>query len=411
MRVMSPAPDPHLPELLTCDVLFTGVGGGHAPGGVVVSGGVVAATGDPAALRASFPHAQERRVGEVIAPPPVNAHTHLDMSAYAFEPLPYFRWLPEVVIAQREKRGVAGALAGADELARLGVGAVGDIVWSPEGMEALLAREDLTGVLYFEVLGTFPAKADDIFAGMRERVERWRRLERPGGLRVGLTPHTPYTVSDRLMRLVGDYAAGEGLPLQIHVAEHPAEGELFRTGGGPLWEHRLPALYPATFAEVIGRAPQPELTPVRYLDELGVLAARPTLVHMVNVTPEDIARTAAAGCAVVSCPRSNAHLGCGTFPWADFVAAGVEVALGTDSVASGGSLDVREEVAFARALYPGLDPRLIVRAAVKGGHRVTGTRTPQLRRGDPWHSRFVWPSATLPGLPVTHPDVTEEAQT
>ncbi|KEF35013.1 hypothetical protein RDMS_04240 [Deinococcus sp. RL] len=388
---MRPMPaDSWLPELLTADVLYTGIGGGYAPGGVVVSGGVVAATGDLATLRASFPHARERRAGAVIAPPPVNAHTHLDMSAYDFQALPYFRWLPEVVIAQQRRRGVAGALAGAAELARLGAGAVGDIVWAGDVMDALLPREDLTGVLYFEVLGPFPERADAIFAGVRERLERWRRLERPGGLRVGLSPHTPFTVSHRLMRRVTEYAAGEGLPLQIHVAEHPAEAELFRTGGGPLWEHRPAALYPATFAEVIGRGPEPDLTPVRYLDELGVLRARPALVHMVNVTPEDIARVAAAGCAVVSCPRSNAHLECGAFPWAAFAAAGVEVALGTDSVASGGSLDVRGEVAFARALYPALDPRLLVRAAVKGGHRVTGTRPQVLRRGDPWDERFVW---------------------
>lgn len=384
--------DPHTPELLTCDVLYTGVGGGHAPGGVVVANGVIAATGDPAALRTRYPHARTRRGGAVIAPPPVNAHTHLDMSAYAFQTLPYFRWLPEVVIAQRDKRGAAAALAGADTLARLGAGGVGDIVYmhAPEVMPALLARENLTGVLYYEALGAMPERADELFGQIRERVEGWRKLERPGGPRVGLSPHTPFTVSARLLRLLADYAAGEGLPLQIHVAEHPAELELFRTGGGPLWDHRMAALYPATFAEVIGRDPGPDLTPVRYLDELGVLAARPALVHMVNVTPDDVARVARARCPVVTCPRSNAHLECGTFPWGMFAAAGVEVGLGSDSVASGESLDVREEVAFARALYPDLDPRLLVRAAVKGGRRVLGLPTPQLRRGEAWHPHHVW---------------------
>lgn len=383
-------PDPHAPELLTCDVLYTGIGGGHAPGGVVVANGVIAAAGDLASLRASYPHARERRAGEIIAPPPVNAHTHLDMSAYEFQALPYFRWIPEVVIAQRGKRGLAGALAGADELARLGVGAVGDIVWSPEVMDGLMARAELRGVLYFEVIGPFAERADEMFRSVRERVETWRRRERPGGPRVGLSPHTPFTVSHRLMRLVTEYAVGEGLPMQLHVAEHPAELDLFQTGGGLLWENRMRALYPETLAEVIGREPEPDLTPVRYLDELGVLAARPTLVHMVNVTADDVARVARAGCPVVTCPRSNAHLECGTFPWAAFAAAGVEVALGTDSVASGGSLDVREDVAFARHLYPSLDPRLLVRAAVKGGHRVTGTPTPQLRRGEAWNPHSVW---------------------
>lgn len=382
--------DAHTPRLLTCDLLYTGMGGAQSPGGVVVVGQTIAATGHPDELQRHYPQAVVQNVGGIIAPPPVNAHTHLDMSAYEFQALPYFRWIPEVVVGQREKRGVAGARAGADELARLRLGGVGDIVFAPEVMDALLEREDLQGVLYFELFAPKPEMAEAAFARMRELVAAWRRRARPEGLRLGLSPHTPFTVSHRLLNMAVDYAAGEGLPMQIHVAEHPSELELFATGAGPLWENRLKALTPETFAEVIGRPPEPGLTPVRYLDELGVLAAQPTLIHMVNVTPDDIARVARAGCAVVTCPRSNHHLECGTFRWAEFAAAGVEIAMGTDSVASGESLDVRQEVAFARQLYPDLDPRLLVRAAVKGGHRVLGTRAPFIRRGETWHEEYQW---------------------
>ncbi|WP_309570641.1 amidohydrolase family protein [Deinococcus sp.] len=387
---MTAPADPFTPRLLTCDVLYTGMGGAQSPGGVVVVGETIAATGSPDDLRRAYPHAREEHVGSVIAPPPVNAHTHLDMSAYEFQALPYFRWLPEVVVAQRERRGVAGAQVGADTLARLGSGGVGDIVWSPDVMDALLDRADLSGVLYFEVLGAFPEHAGERFTALRERIEGWRARGLPDGLHLGITPHTPFTVSHRLMQLVTEYAHGEGLPMQIHVAEHPSEPELFATGGGPLWEHRLKPFMPETFAQIIGRDPEPGLTPVRYLDELGVLDRQPTLIHMVNVTPDDIARVARAGCAVVTCPRSNHHLECGVFPWTAFAAAGVEVAMGTDSVASGGSLNVRDDVAFARTLYPHLDPRVLVRAAVKGGHRVVGSRAPFIRRGETWRAEYVW---------------------
>lgn len=376
------------PRLLVCDLLYTGMGGPQSPGGVVVVGDSIAATGHPEELQRNYPQAAVEKVGGIISPPPVNAHTHLDMSAYEFRALPYFQWIPEVVIAGREKRGVAAAHAGADTLARLRVGGVGDIVWSPEVMDALLAREDLQGTLYFEVLNPFPEKADEIFAAARQQLERWRRLERPG-LRLGITPHTPFTVSHRLMKLLCDYAVGEGLPLQIHVAEHPSELELFQTGGGPLWDNRMPALYSATFAEVIGREPR-GLTPVQYLDELGVLAARPTLIHMVNVTPDDIGRVARAGCAVVTCPRSNRNLECGVFDFVAFAAAGIDVAFGTDSVASGETLDVRQDIELARQLYPNLDPRLLVRSAVKGGHRVVGTPMPFIRRGETWREEYRW---------------------
>lgn len=384
------APDFHLPRLLTCDVLYTGMGGAQTPGGVVIVGDTIAATGLPDDLRRQYPQAIVDNVGGVIAPPPVNAHTHLDMSAYDFQALPYFRWIPEVVVGQREKRGVPGAHAGADELVRLKVGGVGDIVFAAEVMDALLERDDLQGVLYFELFAPQVEKADAAFARMRELMAGWRSKERPDGLRLGLTPHTPFTVSHRLLKLTAEYAAGEGLPMQIHVAEHPTELELFQTGTGPLWDSRLKAFTPDTFAEIIGREPAPDLTPVRYLDELGVLNARPTLIHMVNVTPDDIRRVARAGCAVVTCPRSNHHLECGTFKWAEFAAAGVDIALGTDSVASGESLDVREEIQFARTLYPHLDPRLLVRAAVKGGHRVLGSRAPFIRRGERWHQEYLW---------------------
>ena len=384
------APDFHLPRLLTCDVLYTGMGGAQTPGGVVIVGDTIAATGLPDDLRRQYPQAIVDNVGGVIAPPPVNAHTHLDMSAYDFQALPYFRWIPEVVVGQREKRGVPGAHAGADELVRLKVGGVGDIVFAAEVMDALLERDDLQGVLYFELFAPQVEMADAAFARMRELMAGWRSKERPDGLRLGLTPHTPFTVSHRLLKLTAEYAAGEGLPMQIHVAEHPTELELFQTGAGPLWDSRLKAFMPDTFAEIIGREPAPDLTPVRYLDELGVLNARPTLIHMVNVTPDDIRRVARAGCAVVTCPRSNHHLECGTFKWAEFAAAGVDIALGTDSVASGESLDVREEIQFARTLYPHLDPRLLVRAAVKGGHRVLRSRAPFIRRGERWHQEYLW---------------------
>lgn len=384
------ARDPHQPRLLTCDILYTGMGGAQSPGGVVVVGDTIAATGHPDELRRNYPQAAVENMGGIIAPPPVNAHTHLDMSAYAFQALPYFRWIPEVVIANRHKRGLLAAAAGANTLTGWRVGGVGDIVWSPEVMDALLQRDDLQGVLYFEVLSPSPERATEVFNTARAQIKQWRKQQRPGGPRVGLSPHATYTVSHRLMQLLVDYAAGEGLPLQIHVAEHPSEMQLFQTGQGPLWDNRMKAFTPDTFAEIIGRPPQSNLTPVRYLDELGVLNARPTLIHMVNVTPDDIGRVARAGCAVVTCPRSNHHLHCGTFNWAGFAAAGAEIAIGTDSVASGETLDVRDEIQFARTLYPNLDPRLLVRAAVKGGHRVLGTQAPFIRRGETWHDHYLW---------------------
>ncbi len=379
------------PTLYPADLLYTGMGSPILHGGVVVSGQTVAAAGPLDDLRRNYPQARETAKRRVISPPPVNAHTHLDMSLYEFRSLPYFQWVPEVVIAGRQRRGLEGAKTGLAAVRASGAASLGDIVWDAATMEWLLQTSEVPGVAYWEVLDPNPATARATFETVRERLQGWRKLERPGGLRLGLSPHAAHTVSHTLHRLLAEYAAGEGLPMQIHVLEHPSEAELFATGGGPLADSMGRMVPGLSIAEILGRAPTPELTAVSYLADLGVLKARPTLIHMVNVTPADIAAVAQTGCPVVTCPRSNRNLHCGTFPWQAYAAAGVEVGLGTDSVASGETLNIHDEVRAAWEVHPNLDPRLIVRAAVKGGTRVVGGRVPFIRRGDAWSETYLWP--------------------
>lgn len=379
------------PILYTCDLLYSGMGLPQHNAGVVVVGQAIAATGPFEQLRQNYPQARQQAVGGIIAPPAVNAHTHLDMSAYDFHALPYFDWIPQVVIAQSDKRGASAAKLGAEQLVS-GAMPVGDIVCVPSVMETLMAQPNLTGTLYAEILGPHPAEATERFANFRANMQRWQKLLREIGhsnLRLGVSPHATYTLSQPLLKLVAEYAHGEGLPMQIHVAEHPSENKLFATGAGPLWQGRL-GNTPDSFAEVIGRQPEPTLTPIRYLDEAGILQYQPALVHMVNVSAEDIQRVSAQRCPVISCPRSNYHLECGRFDFAAFAAAGVEIAFGTDSVASGQTLDIRDELAFAKQLYPELDFRLLLRAAVKGGRRVLGLELPRIRRGEVWRAEYIW---------------------
>ncbi len=380
--------------LYSADVVYNGVGLPIIDGGAVVSRGGDAETivvfGKIQALKSQFPDLTEIRVGRAILPRPVNAHTHLDMSAYPFRALPYFDWIPQVVLANQHLRGLDGARRGLDAIRASGVAAFGDIVARAEVMDFLLEQSEVPGIAYWEVLNPNPAKAEEVFKETVERVRAWRRLERPGGVRVGITPHTPFTVSGKLMKLLCDFARVEGIPLQIHVAEHPSELELFRTGAGPLADS-FAKFVPFAYSEIWGREPDAEFTPVKLLAELGALEAKPTLIHMVNVTEDDVRTVAQAGCAVVSCPRSNRNLECNTFPWLLYAKYGVEVGLGTDSVASGETLDIRDE-AFAALSIHGekLGLRNVVRWAVKGGYRALGMKPPVVQRGDDFSSLSVW---------------------
>ncbi len=377
--------------ILRADVVYNGLGTPRADGAVVVqddgSRRQVIAVESAGRAREAYPDARLEDVGFAVSPPPVNAHTHLDLSAMPYSRGSYEDFLRAVIRHRRQAPGgVEAARRGLDEVVRGGVRVVGDIVTDEAVMRHLLERSDVAGVAYWEVLGPDPADAPAIFERTRDRLAAFRRLERPGGVRVGLSPHTPHTVSAPLLQRLAALARAEGLPMQIHVAETADEVALHRDGGGPL------AGFLASFGvpwRASGR------TPVGYLASLGVLEARPTLVHMVHVDEDDVRTVQRADCAVVHCPRSNEALGCGRFPWELYARFGVDVAFGTDSRGSSPSLAVTDEVAFAREVHGArANPQALVRAAVKGGYRALGMTPPRVQRGAPAETMYVWPVST-----------------
>ena len=225
-----------------------------------------------------------------------------------------------------------------------------------------------------------PDDAERIFNETVEKLRAFRRLERPGGLRVGLSPHSPHTVSAALLQKLAGLARQNKLPLQIHTAESPLELAFHRDGSAF-----------ADLQTLAGGWRPSGLTPVGYLDSLGVLSAQPTLVHMVHVSEDDVRRVQRAGCVVVHCPRSNLALNCGRFPWELYARHGVTVALGTDSSGSSPSLSVTDEVKAARKLHGDKASVLaLVWSAVKGGYRALGLKPPQVVRGDPFDAFYRW---------------------
>lgn len=339
-----------------------------------------------------WPDAEERDVGFALAPPPVNAHLHLDLTTLPRVEDDYEAFVRAVVAHGRAgRRGVDAAREGLRELRASGADAFGDIVADEATMRYLLAQPGLRGVAHWEVFAPDPADADAVFDATVEKLRAFRALERDDGLRVGLTPHAPHTVSAPLLARLAKLAAANGLPMQIHVAEAPSETRLHRHGDGPLRELMGPLL----------REWRPSgRSPVGYLEALGVLEARPTLVHAVQVDDEDVGRIQRAGCAVVHCPRSNEGLRCGRFPWELYARHGVTVALGTDSRGSSPSLDVRGELAAARSLHGDrANPGALVLAAVRGGHRALGRVPPRVSRGDPADALTAWEAPTGPVTP------------
>ena len=195
------------------------------------------------------------------------------------------------------------------------------------------------GVMYQEVFGPDPAQCAESIAGLREKVAGLRYLETPL-VRVGISPHAPYTVSDDLFR------AAAALARELAVAD----GGSYRRERARARAHRRrePDRLPTDCD--VAESPSRHAPRRRSSSSptLGVLDVAPLLIHCVRVDAHDIANDRRQSRSPVAhCPASNAKLGHGIAPLDEMLAAGITVGLGSDSMASNNRMDMLEEARLA----------------------------------------------------------------
>ena len=321
-------------------------------GAVVAADGRIRAVGGAATLRERYPGARDVDLGDAaLLPAAVNAHTHLELTGLAGvipEGLDLASWIVALLRARSQlslDELEQAVRAGVAMLRASGTAAIGEICTAGASVRPIV-ESGLRGVVYYELLSGDPARAAEMLAHGQQQLKRWHE-EYPGvNVRFGLSLHAPYTVSAPLFRLASEWCRGEGVPLCIHAAESPAETQWLRDRTGPIADTLYASLNIPTDKESA-----PGCSPIAYLDDLGVLRARPLLAHGVQVDRDDLSRLARAGCAVAHCPRSNARLLCGRMPYGAYRDARVRLALGTDSLASSPSLSVWDEAAVAWDLH------------------------------------------------------------
>jgi len=342
----------------------------------VQDGRIVAAGRRKDVVNAGGSGAEVRDLGDVVVIPGlVNAHTHLELS-YLAESKPatasYTGWVRDL-LAKREGADAAVVRAAAEAavqtLSDNGVVAVGDVA-NEAWPAALLARSSLHGIAFQEIYGFRPADAERI---LEEAAARLETIEADPEVRgaaprvtVALTPHAPQTCSPPLLKALGGRAVASREPLSIHLAESDDEVALFRDGTGPLAELlRERGAWDDAFHA-------PGLSPVEYLDRLGVLTPQTLAIHCVHVDHQDLSKLQARGVTVVTCPRSNDALGVGRAPVPKILSSGIPVALGTDSLASAPDLDMFNEMAALRSEHPTLSPAAVLRMATANGAKALG---------------------------------------
>ena len=264
--------------------------------------------------------------GEAIVPSFFNTHTHAAMTllrGYA-DDMELFTWLNDHIWPFEAKMTAQDIYNGSRlavlEMIRSGTTFFCDMYWMME--ETAKAVEEMgiraaLGVTLMDRLGEEKIAADLRF------LESWKS---PCANRVELAiaPHAVYTAGPELLERCAQAARSNGQRLTIHVSETRQEVEdCIRARG---------------------------MSPVRWLDKLGVLGPNVIAAHCVYVDPEEMDIMAERGVTVAHNPCSNMKLASGIFPAAKFAASGYNITIGTDGTSSNNNLDMREEMKFASLL-------------------------------------------------------------
>lgn len=295
----------------------------------------------------------------------VNAHSHLEYRSLMGRVggCGFFEWIRNITKAKMEQEEAEvreSCRLAARENRAAGVGFIGEHSDRPFSREAM-DEAGLEGVIFQEVITFLEQESPaEKVAIVRKKAEAQRAV---------MSPHAPYTVDAATLKMLG----AQGERISIHACESQAEVDFFLEGTGP-------------FAEMYQRAgfnpPASGVTPIQYLDELGLLNERLQLVHACAVSDADLDLIAESGASVAHCPRSNIALDCPPARIKEMLRRGIPVGLGLDSAASSGPINMFAEMQAALEVSGHrLTGEEVWRMAVEGGAESLGLERWGLHEG------------------------------
>lgn len=325
--------------------------------------GTILEFGEISALAAK---AEQRFDHALITPGLVNGHIHLTDGGTG-EPVPggegLVPWVRSLLNHRSDRTDEeieGGARATLREIRDAGTVAIGEVANDLRTLPAIVESGLSTRFIY-ELIGADPA-------GAESAIERFRVAAERGEGRVHFSPgaHAPYSVSPSLMKLIGSEAEARNLPLFIHLAEDPAERELYEEGSGE-WIDFLDGLgLPVDGFTSIGEAPIP------FFDRLGLLRPGFVGVHLADATAKELALLASRGAAAILSPTSNLHIGDRLPPYREILASGLRFGLGTDGRGSSRSMNVLDEARLLSNSFPEAPLDRLLRALTVDGAAILG---------------------------------------
>lgn len=317
-----------------------------------------------------------QEVAGILCPGLINAHCHLELSHLKNVISPH-TGLIDFLCSVVTKRGFARELIDAEivkaekEMADNGIVAVGDI-GNTADTALVKSVSRIRWQNFVEVLSFTDEKAPDNFAHYSQVAEQMKKAlqNNPLGHRTSLVPHAPYSISPSTFRMINEATAGQ--VISIHNQEHPAEDELYKTGGGEYLR----------FFKIFGM----EQSPFPITGKSSIRSVLPYfthgqtifLIHNTFMPEEDVVwaneYAAANGLKLVFCICINANLYIeNRIPPVDVLLKhNCHIVLGTDSYSSNWQLSIASELAALRKHFPAISETTLLQWATRNGAAALG---------------------------------------
>ncbi len=298
-------------------------------GAVALENGRITAVGDWRELvRTSGGEVKD--LGEaVLLPGLINAHCHLDYTAMAGQIAPtksFTDWIKCITALKATWSYTEFAeswISGARMLLATGSTTVADIEAVPELLPEAWLATPLRILSFFEMTGIKSRRQPERI--LEEALLKIDSLP-SGRCRAALSPHAPYSTQPDLLRLIAEHSRRRNLRITTHVAESAEEFEMFLHGRGAMYDWLCRN---ERVMDDCGHG-----SPVKRLAESDLLDENLLAVHANYLHAGDASLMAAAKTSVVHCPRSHEFFQHCPFPFRELDKAGVNICLGTDSLAT-----------------------------------------------------------------------------
>jgi 5-methylthioadenosine/S-adenosylhomocysteine deaminase len=315
---------------------------------------------------------------KAVIPGLVNAHTHISMTLLRglSDNKQLQNWLEEDIFPAEDKieprDAYLGAMLGISEMLKTGTTTFNDMYFHMDKVAEAVEDSGIRAVLSRGIIDE-DGDREDIDEALNF-VEKYQDHEL---VTPGFAPHAVYTASESALLEARDYSEVFDVPYHIHVSE--------------------------TRKEVKDCIGETDMTPVQYLDSLGLVNQDLIAAHGVWLGEEDLDILSEKGGSVVHNPSANLKLGSGIAEVPVMLERGINVALGTDGVASNNNLNLFEEGKLTALLHKRDDPREIHEQEVLDMMTINGAKA--LGRGDEIGSIEIGKKADLVIIDLDRPEM------